>query len=121
MDPQICSKRLCFHDFLPFSKKNGFLAARLVARNFTRAVGYANRPLSPLHDIAVARHRCCSTTRALRIAAARPRGCQTYIRWMTLMFIHILYDIPFKYGLMRVGDHMSLDCLKMPPRCFNWQ
>ena len=44
---------MTFHIFL----KNGFLAARLVARNFTRAVGYANRPLSPLHDIAVARHR----------------------------------------------------------------
>ena len=62
MDPQICSKILCFHDFLPFSKKNGFLAARLVARNFTRVVGYANRPLSPLHDIAVGRHRVRTTS-----------------------------------------------------------
>ena len=62
MDPQICSKRLCFPDFLPFSRKNGFLAACLVARNFTRAVGYANRPLSPLHDIAVGRHRLRTTS-----------------------------------------------------------
>ena len=49
--------RLCFPDVFHFSKKIGFLAARLVARNFTRALGYAKRPLSPVPDIAVGWYR----------------------------------------------------------------
>ena len=39
-------KRLCFPDLLHFSKKIGVLGARLGARNFTRALGYAKCPLS---------------------------------------------------------------------------
>ena len=72
-------KRLCFSDFSPFSKKIGFLAARLVARNFTRALGYAKRPLSPLPDIACCRHRVLPLARTPDIAYAqhriRPTSC----------------------------------------------
>ena len=38
-----------------FPKKNGVLAARLGARNFTRALGYAKHPLSVVHAFADAR------------------------------------------------------------------
>ena len=50
-------KRLCFPDVLHFSKKICVLAARLVTRNFTRALGYAKRPLSPMPDFALGQHR----------------------------------------------------------------
>ena len=63
--------RLCFPDVFHFSKKIGLLAARLVTRNFTRVVGYANRPLSPLHDIAVGQHRGRPTSRVPAIASVR--------------------------------------------------
>ena len=43
--------------FWHFSKKIWVLAARLVARNFTRALGYAKRPLSVVHAFAGARER----------------------------------------------------------------
>ena len=49
--------RLCFPDVFHFSKKIGFLAARLGARNFTRALGYAKRLLSVVHAYADARLR----------------------------------------------------------------
>ena len=66
-------KGLCFPEFSAFSKKIGFLAARLVARNFTRALGYAKRPLSPLPDIACCRHRVLPLARTPDIAYARHR------------------------------------------------
>ena len=69
--------RLCFPDVFHFSKKIGFLAARLVARNFTRALGYAKRPLSPLRDIALVRHRVGPTSRWVYIAGCRHRCWQT--------------------------------------------
>ena len=69
--------RLCFPDVLHFSKKIGFLAARLVARNFTWALGYAKRPLSPLPDIAVSGHRGRLTSRSADIAYGRHRMRKT--------------------------------------------
>ena len=66
-------KGLCFPEFSAFSKKIGFLAARLVARNFTRALGYAKRPLSPLPDIACCRNRVLTLARTPDIAYARHR------------------------------------------------
>ena len=69
--------RLCFPDVFHFSKKIGFLAARLVARNFTRALGYAKRPLSPLPDIACCRHHVLSLSRTPDIAYAQHRVCPT--------------------------------------------
>ena len=42
----------CFLWFCPFSKKIGLLAARFGTRNFTRALGYAKRPLSDAADTA---------------------------------------------------------------------
>ena len=65
--------RLCFPDVFHFSKKIGFLAARLGARNFTRALGYAKRPLSPLHDIGCGQHRVQPTSRVANIAH---NGCR---------------------------------------------
>ena len=52
-----CCKRLCFLGFCHFSKKIWVLAARLGARNFTRALGYAKHPLSVVHAFADARFR----------------------------------------------------------------
>ena len=92
LDPQICNKRLCFLDFLPFSKKNGFLAARLVARNFTRAGGYANRPLLPLHDIAVGRHRLCTTSLWAGIVFTYSRS------WVTPRMHSILISFLFGFS-----------------------
>ena len=69
--------RLCFPDVFHFSKKIGFLAARLVARNFTRALGYAKRPLSPLRNIALGRHHVGPTSRWVYIAGCRHRCWQT--------------------------------------------
>ena len=54
---QICPKNLCFPKFLPFSKKIGRLAARFGAMTFTRALGYAKRPLSVVRAFADARFR----------------------------------------------------------------
>ena len=65
--------RLCFPDVFHFSKKIGFLAARLVARNFTRGLGYAKPPLSPLRDIALVRHRVGYISQAADIAVDRHR------------------------------------------------
>ena len=79
LEPQNCHKRLCFSGVLPFSKKTGFLAARLVARNFTRALGYANRPLLPLPGIAVGRHCSCQTSRSLHLALDRLSCCITQV------------------------------------------
>ena len=54
---QMCPKNLCFPGFLPFSKKMGRLAARFGTMTFTRALGYAKRPLLVVHDFADARFR----------------------------------------------------------------
>ena len=48
---------LCFQGYCHFSKKMRVLAARLGARNFTRALGYAKRPLSVVLAFADARLR----------------------------------------------------------------
>ena len=48
---------LCFQGYCHFSKKMRVLAARLGARNFTRALGYAKHPLSVVQFFAVARFR----------------------------------------------------------------
>ena len=48
-------QRLWFLGFCLFSKKTWVLAARLGARNFTRALGYAKHPLSVVHAFADAR------------------------------------------------------------------
>ena len=65
--------RLCFPDVLHFSKKIGVLAARLVARNFTLALGYAKHPLSPLRDFALYRHRVRHISLATDIAVDKHR------------------------------------------------
>ena len=65
--------RLCFPDVSHFSKKIGVLAARLVARNFTRALGYAKRPLSPLRDLALVRHYVGYISQTADIAVDRYR------------------------------------------------
>ena len=54
---QMCPKNLCFPGFSPFSKKIGRLAARFGAMTFTRALGYAKRPLLVVHAFADARFR----------------------------------------------------------------
>ena len=50
-------EKLCFQGYCHFSKKMRVLAARLGARNFTRALGYAKRPLSVVLAFADARLR----------------------------------------------------------------
>ena len=65
--------RLCFPDVFHFFKKIGFLAARLVARNFTRALGYTKRPLSPLRDFALVQHCVGYISQAADIAVDRHR------------------------------------------------
>ena len=66
MCTKCCCKRLCFLGFCHFSKKIWVLAARLGARNFTRALGYAKHPLSVAHAFADARfcRRTLSQTHA---------------------------------------------------------
>ena len=54
---KMCPKNLCYPRFLPFSKKIGRLAARFGAMTFTRALGYAKRPLSVVRAFADARFR----------------------------------------------------------------
>ena len=66
-------KRLCFPDLLHFSKKIGVLGARLGARNFTRVLGYAKHPLSPMPDFALARHRVGHISQPANIAVDRYR------------------------------------------------
>ena len=68
-----CCQRLCFLGFCHFSKKTWVLAARLGARNFTRALGYAKHPLPVLHAYADARLRRRSLTQTLAYADARFR------------------------------------------------
>ena len=70
ISPNLLQKTM-FSWLSPFSKKIGFLAARLVARNFTRALGYAKRPLLPVPDIACWWQRVLVTTRVAAIAYAR--------------------------------------------------
>ena len=61
---QMCPESLCFPGISAFSKKIGFLAARFGAMIFTRALGYAKRPLLPGPDIAGSwpRHICTVNT-----------------------------------------------------------
>ena len=61
-----------FPEFSPFSKKIGRLAARFGAITFTRAVGYAKRPLLVVHAFADAR-----------------------FRWRTLSLMHAFADARF--------------------------
>ena len=63
---KMCPKNLCFPGFWPFSKKMGLLAARYGAMTFTRALGYAKRPLSVVLAFADARlgRRTLSQTHA---------------------------------------------------------
>ena len=66
-------KRLCFPDLLHFSKKIGVLGARLGSRNFTRALGYAKHPLSPMPDFALGRYRVGHISQPADIAVDRYR------------------------------------------------
>ena len=68
-------KRLCFPDVLLFSKKICVLAARMVARNFTRALGYAKRPLSPMPDFVLGRHRVGHISQPADSVVHRYRCC----------------------------------------------
>ena len=91
--------RLCFPDVFHFSKKIGFLAARLVARNFTRALGYAKHPLSPLRIIALVRHRVGPTSRWVCIA-----GCR-HCCWMISM-LTIIPVSRHRWGAGGLGEHV---------------
>ena len=66
-------KDYVFPDLLHFSKKIGVLGARLGARNFTRALGYAKHPLSPMPDFALGRHRVGHISQPADIAVDRYR------------------------------------------------
>ena len=66
-----CCQRLCFLGFCHFSKKTWVLAARLGARNFTRALGYAKHPLSVAHAFADARFCRRTLLQTLAFADAR--------------------------------------------------
>ena len=68
-----CCQRLCFLGFCHFSKKTWVLAARLGARNFTRALGYAKHPLSVVHAFADARFRRRTLSQTHACADARFR------------------------------------------------
>ena len=70
MCTKCCYKRLCFLGFCHFSKKIWVLAARLGARNFTRALGYAKHPLSVAHAFADARFCRCTLSQTLAFADA---------------------------------------------------
>ena len=63
-----CLKMTMFFWIFHFSKKNGILAARLGAINFTRALSYAKRPLLRVARIACRAHRVARASRAVRIA-----------------------------------------------------
>ena len=69
-------QRLWFLGFCLFSKKTWVLAARLGARNFTRALGYAKHPLSVVHAFADARfrRRTLAQTHAFADTRFRRRG-----------------------------------------------
>ena len=72
----------CVRDYVSgiysfFPKKNGVLAARLGARNFTRGLGYAKHPLPVLHVFADARFSRRSLTQTQAYADAR-FGRQAY-------------------------------------------
>ena len=56
-----------FGDFVIFLKKNGVLAARLVAMTFTLALGYAKHPLLPAADIAGSPQRIICTVNTVYI------------------------------------------------------
>ena len=82
-------QRLWFLGFCLFSKKTWVLAARLGARNFTRALGYAKHPLSVVHAFADARfhRRTLSQTHAF----ADARFCRR-----TLSQMHAFADTRFR-------------------------
>ena len=73
---QMCPKNLCFPGFSPFSKKIGRLAARFGAMTFTRALGYAKRPLLVVHAFADARFRWRTLSPTHAFADARFVVCR---------------------------------------------
>ena len=60
-------KNLCYPAFWHFSKKIGVLAARFGAMTFTRALGYAKRPLLRAPDIAGSRPRHICTINSINV------------------------------------------------------
>ena len=104
--------RLCFPEVLHFSKKIGFLAARLVARNFTRALGYAKRPLSPVPDIAVGWYRMRPTSQLQDLAVVNWRLFTPKIICGVSVYPYITIDSHWEWFEYSTAWLCEIECSK---------